>query len=67
MFAKAKVVALAAVSLDDDNQIMQTLSIGQLSEPHYQQLVPTGEKFHLAIATVFPYKVIEVVPIQKIN
>ena len=29
MLAKAEVVALAAVSLNDDNQITQTLPIGQ--------------------------------------
>ena len=35
MLAKAKVVAFAAVRLDDDNQIKQTLTIGQLSEHHH--------------------------------
>ena len=49
---KAEVVALAAVSLDDDNQITQTLPIGQLSEHHHQRLIPASEVFHIAVAIV---------------
>lgn len=67
MLAKAEMVALAAMSLDNDNQITQTLAIGQLSEHHHQQLVPAGEMFHITIAAVFPYEVIEMVSIQKSN
>ena len=52
MLAKAEVVALAAVSLNDDNQITQTLPIGQLSEHHHQQLIPASEVFHIAVAIV---------------
>jgi hypothetical protein len=52
MLAKAEVVALAAVSLDDDNQITQTLPISQLSEHHHQQLIPASEVFHIAVAIV---------------
>ena len=52
MLAKAEVVALAAVSLDDDNQITQTLPIGQLPEHHHQQLIPASEVFHIAVAIV---------------
>jgi hypothetical protein len=59
----AEVVALAAVSLDDDNQIAQTLPIGQLSEHHHEQLIPASEVFYIVIATVFLNKVIEMVPI----
>ncbi len=65
MLALAEVVALAAVSLDDDNQIAQTIPIGQLSEHHHEQLIPipASEVFYIVIATVFFNKVIEMVPI----
>lgn len=67
MLAKAEMVALAAVSLDDDNQITQTLAIGQLSEHHHQQLVPAGEVLHIAVAAVFCDDTTELVVIQELN
>lgn len=67
MLAKAEVVALAAMSLDNDNQITQTPPIGQLSEHHHQQLIPASEVFHIVIATVFCDDTTKLVVIQEFN
>lgn len=45
----------------------QTLPIGQLSEHHYQQLIPASEVFHIAIAAVFCDDTTKLVVIQEFN
>ena len=65
--AKPKVVAFAAMSLDDNNQVSKAFPIGYLTEHHYKQLVPTGEVLHVSVSTVLCNDTPELVVIQKFN
>jgi hypothetical protein len=65
MLAKSEMVALVAVSLDDDNQVSQTLTVSQLAEHHHKQLVPAREVLHIVVAIVFGHNSIEFAPVKK--
>lgn len=65
--AKPQMVALAAMSLDDNNQVSKAFPIGQLSEHYYKQLVPSGEGFNISITIVLGNDASELVVIQKFN
>ena len=67
MLAKTEVIALVAVSLNDDNQVSQALAIGQLAKHHYKQLVPACEVLHIAVAAVLGYDSMEFVVVEKLN
>ena len=63
--AKTKVIALVAVGGDDQDQVSQTISVAQLAEHQDEQLVPAGERLHIAVAIVLVNDVSELVAVQE--
>ena len=61
--AKAKMIALVAVGGDDQGQVSQALTVAQLAEHQDEQLVPAGERLHVAVPIVLVNDVAELVAV----
>ena len=47
------------MSVNNDNQIAQTITVGQLTENHTKQLIPAGKVSDILIARIFGNEFIE--------
>jgi hypothetical protein len=56
-------ITLGMVSIESDNQISQTFTIGELSEHQSKKLIPTSEMLHIFVAIVLANNVIEFVSV----
>ena len=65
--SKAQVIALVAVGGDDQGQVSQALAVAQLAEHQDEQLVPAGERLHIAVALVLVNDVAELVAVQELG
>ena len=61
----AKVVTLGLVSLQRNNNIMQTFMITELSEHECHELIPAGEALYIPITIILANKIIEVISVEK--
>jgi hypothetical protein len=52
-------INFVSVSVNNDNQIAQTITVGQLTENHTKQLVPAGKMPYILIAGIPGNKFIE--------
>lgn len=67
MFANSKMVALLLMCLQSYNQVTQTCAIAKLPKHQGQELIPTGEMLHIAIAIVLLDDTEELEVIKKLN
>jgi hypothetical protein len=53
------------VGIEGDNELTETFAPTELSEHQGEQLIPTGEVFHIPVAGVLRGEAIELVSVEK--
>ncbi|WP_460198068.1 hypothetical protein [Segatella asaccharophila] len=59
VLAKSKMVGLTGVSSNNIDQVTEAVTIAQLSEHHYKQLIPASKMLYVFITFVFHYNSVE--------
>jgi hypothetical protein len=63
--AKAKMVTLGIMSLQNSYQVTQALAITKLPKHQSKELVPASEVLDITVTRVFASQIIEVIPVEK--
>jgi len=64
-FSKTKMICFFPMYPNGCGQISQASPIGKLTKHHHKQLVPTGERFNVAVSFIFGNNVFEFAAIEK--
>ena len=66
VYTKSEVIGFGCKSLNCQDNITKTFTVGKLTEHQYAKLIIAGELLDIFVTTIFPCEIVEIIAIEEV-